>query len=579
MIYNNDDIEKLASELDIVKVIGEYIELKKQGISYRGLCPFHEEKTPSFYVTPSKNIYKCFGCGVGGNSIDFYMKHNNLNYIDAIKELSQKYDIAVRTTTRNEFSQEINKKKEIYTQILEDTLQIFKENIKSEKEIINYLNNRDINMQFINKYEIGYAKNSWNHLLNELKARRYELVDIIAAGVVKQGEKGAYDVFRDRVMFPIYSYSGKIIGFGGRTTEENKDIAKYLNSPESEIFKKGNNLYGLIDRGRVIRKNDYAILVEGYMDVISMHIYGFDMTVATLGTSLTENQAKLLKKYTHNIIIAYDMDEAGKKAIERAANILKKHDFNIRVLELEGAKDPDEFLKKYGRDKFIDNIKKSKEIFDFLYFYYLKYIDISNVIGKKKFIEKFYDFFLNLSNKIEYNIYLDKLSKNIDIDVKALEEHIKYNNKYVYKNIEKNNMIMKNRDEKLELLTLKLILQKKEYLNNFSNILFSNTFYRDIIESIRRNYNRDNLEYAIINDTNLEDYDKDKIIEIIYNIDIISDYDRYYEEIKKSWEFIQLKEEEKEIGIMLGDVSLTNEEKNNLIYKRVEIIKKIKNLF
>lgn len=579
MIYNNDDIEKLASELDIVKVIGEYIELKKQGISYRGLCPFHEEKTPSFYVTPSKNIYKCFGCGVGGNSIDFYMKHNNLNYIDAIKELSQKYDIAVRTTTRNEFSQEINKKKEIYTQILEDTLQIFKENIKSEKEIINYLNNRDINMQFINKYEIGYAKNSWNHLLNELKARRYELVDIIAAGVVKQGEKGAYDVFRDRVMFPIYSYSGKIIGFGGRTTEENKDIAKYLNSPESEIFKKGNNLYGLIDRGRVIRKNDYAILVEGYMDVISMHIYGFDMTVATLGTSLTENQAKLLKKYTHNIIIAYDMDEAGKKAIERAANILKKHDFNIRVLELEGAKDPDEFLKKYGRDKFIDNIKKSKEIFDFLYFYYLKYIDISNVIGKKKFIEKFYDFFSNLSNKIEYNIYLDKLSKNIDIDVKALEEHIKYNNKYVYKNIEKNNMIMKNRDEKLELLTLKLILQKKEYLNNFSNILFSNTFYRDIIESIRRNYNRDNLEYAIINDTNLEDYDKDKIIEIIYNIDIISDYDRYYEEIKKSWEFIQLKEEEKEIGIMLGDVSLTNEEKNNLIYKRVEIIKKIKNLF
>lgn len=579
MIYNNDDIEKLASELDIVKVIGEYIELKKQGISYRGLCPFHEEKTPSFYVTPSKNIYKCFGCGVGGNSIDFYMKHNNLNYIDAIKELSQKYDIAVRTTTRNEFSQEINKKKEIYTQILEDTLQIFKENIKSEKEIINYLNNRDINMQFINKYEIGYAKNSWNHLLNELKARRYELVDIIAAGVVKQGENGAYDVFRDRVMFPIYSYSGKIIGFGGRTTEENKDIAKYLNSPESEIFKKGNNLYGLIDRGRVIRKNDYAILVEGYMDVISMHIYGFDMTVATLGTSLTENQAKLLKKYTHNIIIAYDMDEAGKKAIERAANILKKHDFNIRVLELEGAKDPDEFLKKYGRDKFIDNIKKSKEIFDFLYFYYLKYIDISNVIGKKKFIEKFYDFFLNLSNKIEYNIYLDKLSKNIDIDVKALEEHIKYNNKYVYKNIEKNNMIMKNRDEKLELLTLKLILQKKEYLNNFSNILFSNTFYRDIIESIRRNYNRDNLEYAIINDTNLEDYDKDKIIEIIYNIDIISDYDRYYEEIKKSWEFIQLKEEEKEIGIMLGDVSLTNEEKNNLIYKRVEIIKKIKNLF
>lgn len=579
MIYKKEDLEKLNMELDIVKVIGEYVELKKAGISYKGLCPFHKENTPSFHVTPSKNIYKCFGCNAGGSAIDFYMNYNNLDYITAVKELSEKYDVDIKPVKGDyDFKTEND---EIYYKILEDALNIFIENIYNEsgKEALEYLKKRDLDDKFIQKYNIGYSQNSWNDLLNKLIEKGYDEEAIIEAGLAKRGEKGVYDVFRGRIMFPIYSHLGKIIGFGGRIIEDKKDVAKYLNSPETDIFKKGNNLYGLIEKGIKIRKNDYAILVEGYMDVISSHIYGFDMSVATLGTSLTDNQAKLLKKYTNNIIIAYDMDEAGRNATERAAYILKKYDFNIRILELEGAKDPDEYLKKYGKEDFIIQLKKSKEIFDFLYSNYAKMVDINSIIGKRKFIEKFSEFFKNINNRIEYSLYMDKLSKNTEVSTSVLEEYLKYND-----NIEKNEIISNKSDKNekhdyLELSTVRLILKKKEYLKEFKDIKIEDKLLKKIINFIKENIDNENIEYILLNNKEFEEIEKEKIVNIIYSAESIDNPIQYFEEIKLRWEIAEKQKREKEISQILKEEDLTPDERKNLIYERVEIIKSLKRNF
>lgn len=520
MRYNSEDVDKLIEELNIVEVVGEYVDLKRSGANFKGLCPFHKDTNPSFVVSPSKNICKCFVCGAGGNSIKFYSDYNKIPFGQAIKDLSEKYKIKVKPVKGYDVLRDTNKK---YYEILNEALEYFCEKIFSNegREALEYLSKRKFKPDFISENKIGFAPRGWNNLYDHLLNKGYEINDIVTLGLVKEGEKGHYDAFRDRIMFPIYSPSGNVIAFGGRSLEDRKDIPKYINSPESPVFHKGQNLYGIKEKGNIIRRKAYSIVMEGYMDVLSAHSFGFDVTVASLGTAFTEDQAKLLKRYTSNVILAFDMDNAGRVAAEKSGIILKSHGFNIRVLELENAKDPDEFLKKYGKNEFLKCVKESKEIFDYLYEFYSKEYDLTNLMAKQNFVDRFKSFFQSVETDLEKSLYVDKLSKSLGIDKELLNDILIINNKKIKKKINSEIYTEKKFSEKrsevidkLEMDTLKIILSKPEYYSYFQEKkIKSNLFHRIIVFYNEKDLSGNGVK-MILNSDSFEEEEKKQVIEI-----------------------------------------------------------------
>lgn len=473
MKYRSEDIDNLINQLKIEEVVGEVVELKKSGANYKGLCPFHQDTTPSFSVSPSKNICKCFSCGAGGNPVKFYSEYYKISFEEAAEQLAKKYNIPLRSYKINDKQEKENDK---YYRIMNIAHQFFQDKIfeNEGRNAMEYLSGRGVNPKFIRENELGYAPNSWNDLYDYLIAKGFEKEDIISLGLAKEGEKGIYDVFRNRIMFPIYSPQGSIIAFGGRTLETSKEIPKYINSPDTPIFKKGKNLYGIKDKGNILRKKNYSLLMEGYMDVLSAHLYGFDVALASLGTAFTLEQGQLLKRYTNNVILSLDMDKAGQTATEKTAFILKNLGFNIRVLKFQNAKDPDEFLKKYGKEEFLKAVKNSLEIFDFLYDFYSKEYDLSNIMSKQKFIERFKDFFQNVESNLEKTLYLDKLSKAVNIEKSILQDMLITNNKYremkpsfyAEEKEQSSKSVVKNA---LEDITMELILADINYYEYFKD--------------------------------------------------------------------------------------------------------------
>lgn len=419
-MYRDKNIQKLVDELDIVQVIGEYVVLKKAGANYKGLSPFKEEKTPSFVVSPTKNIYTDFSTGDGGDVIKFYRKINNLSFYEAVNDLARKYNISIKTfyedssrITENEKYYEIMKQAQIY----------FSKNIFNSSEALNYMGNRGYLETDLRKFGIGFAENKWDGLLLYLTNKGYSTDDLLELGLIIKNENGnIFDYFRNRIIFPIYNDNMKIVGFGGRTINTDENTPKYLNSPESKIFKKGKELFGLLNRGEQIRKRGVAILMEGYLDVLTAHKNGFEFAVASLGTAFTTEQAEYLKRYTTNVIIAYDNDSAGKNATVKAANILKKYNFNIRCLTIDGeVKDPDEYLKKYGKKAFLNLLKTTTvEVFEYIYEEYSKDLDLKSIVGKERFINRIKDFMLNVKSEVEKSIYIQKISVELEIDKEVL---------------------------------------------------------------------------------------------------------------------------------------------------------------
>lgn len=473
MKYRSEDIDNLINQLKIEEVVGEVVELKKSGANYKGLCPFHQDTTPSFSVSPSKNICKCFSCGAGGNPVKFYSEYYKISFEEAAEQLAKKYNIPLRSYKINDKQEKENDK---YYRIMNIAHQFFQDKIfeNEGRNAMEYLSGRGVNPKFIRENELGYAPNSWNDLYDYLIAKGFEKEDIISLGLAKEGEKGIYDAFRNRIMFPIYSPQGSIIAFGGRALETSKEIPKYINSPDTPIFKKGKNLYGIKDKGNILRKKNYSLLMEGYMDVLSAHLYGFDVALASLGTAFTLEQGQLLKRYTNNVILSLDMDKAGQTATEKTAFILKNLGFNIRVLKFQNAKDPDEFLKKYGKEEFLKAVKNSLEIFDFLYDFYSKEYDLSNIMSKQKFIERFKDFFQNVESNLEKTLYLDKLSKAVNIEKSILQDMLITNNKYremkpsfyAEEKEQSSKSVVKNA---LEDITMELILADINYYEYFKD--------------------------------------------------------------------------------------------------------------
>ena len=547
-MYKDTDIQKLIDELDIVQVIGEYVTLKRTGSNYKGLSPFREEKTPSFVVSPTKNIFKDFSTGIGGNVISFYMKINNLTFVEALEELARKYDINIKKLNTNKEKANKNSK---YYEIMREAQSYFSVSINNSEEALKYMNNRDFSIEDIRKFEIGFSLNKWDGLLNYLNEKKYDTNDLIELGLVRKNENGnIFDYYRNRIMFPIYNDSMKLVGFGGRTLEKDSSVPKYLNSPDSKIFKKGKELFGLYNKGENIRKKGLAILMEGYLDVLTAHKYGFNNSIASLGTSFTNEQAELLKKYTQNVIIAYDNDDAGTEAIIKVANILKRNDFNIRCLTIENeVKDPDEYLRKYGRKKFLEILKTSKNIFEFLYDYFSKNLNLNEILGKRELISRFKDFFASIQNRTEMNLYIQKLSVELNIDKDVLIEEFvrkesKNNRRFTKKNVYKEKVISKlPKEEKyndLEKDTLKYILKYKSsksskyenHCKNLENKQFNNIIYGEIIEKLK------DIKFDIIKIDNLtlEEEEKEIITTLKLQSEIdIQDEEKQYKDIFVGW--------------------------------------------
>ena len=500
-MYNDKEVQKLLDKLDIVQVISEYVTLKKTGANYKGLSPFREERTPSFVVSPVKNIFKDFSTGIGGNAITFYMKINNISFVEAIEELSRKYNITMSKVVRKNV--ESRSEYNMYYEILSKVENYYVDNLINNKEATKYIENRGFTEEDIKKYNIGFSSNQWDDLYNFLTKEGYGEKELIELGLIKKNENGnIFDVFRNRIMFPIVNSYSKTIGFGGRIIENNENTPKYLNSPDSLVFNKGKELFGLTNRGQDIKKKGFAILMEGYLDVLTSHKYGFNSAVASLGTSLTEDQVILLKKYTNNVVIAYDNDEAGKNAILKAMYIFKKHDFNVKCLVVNDTiKDPDEYLRKRGKKEFTKILKTSIEAFDYLYTEFSKDVDLKNHTAKKGILFKLKDFFSVLSNRIEIDIYINKLSQELSIEKDEIRREFETLGLYKRTKIKKKPETLsietkrKSKYDILEESTLRLILKAPNKLNKFQEKKFENIIYMDLFEKLGKiNFNIDKLK-------------------------------------------------------------------------------------
>lgn len=539
-MYEENEIQDFINKLDIVQVIGEYVNLKKSGANYKGLSPFKPERTPSFTVSPGKNIFKDFSSGIGGDVVTFYMKINNLTFMEAVEELSEKYNVSSSIKFSGSNSNKQSNTLQKFHIILQDALEFYSENIFKNKKALDYLNKRGLDENDIKKFKLGYALENWDGLIERLKNKNYSQDDLLEIGMIKRSNNGNfYDTFRDRIIFPIYNKNQNIVGFGGRALD-GENTAKYINSQESKLFNKSKEVYGLVNRGEKIRKKGFVILMEGYMDVLSAHKNDFENSVASLGTAFTEDQARLLKKYTNNIIIAYDNDEAGKNALFRATYILKKQEFNVKCLFFpKGIKDPDEFFQSNDKKGFIELLKESKDIFEYLFSEFSYDIDIKTIEGKKIFIERFKEFFSSLKNKIEIDIYLDKLSEELGISKKNLEEEIlkkdkkQYNNKSKRK-FEKEEISIKKKlnYDLLEVATLKLILKYPQYYLQFKDKDFRSIILVEILKKLKKF----DFNTKILDNSEIDEEEKKLIFKFSREADLeIEKEEDYYKIIYTDW--------------------------------------------
>lgn len=423
MYYSDEIIEEVRSKNDIVDVISGYVKLKKQGSSYFGLCPFHSEKSPSFSVSRDKQMYYCFGCGAGGNVFTFIMEYENYSFVEALKFLAQRAGVEL---PQEEYSKEAKERADTRSALLEMNklaAKYYYAQLKTEggRQAREYLQNRQLSQETITAFGLGYSSKYSDDLFRYLKMKGYSEEMIIKAGLVNVDEKhGVYDKFWNRVMFPIMDVNNRVIGFGGRVMGDGKP--KYLNSPETLIFDKSRNLYGL-NMARSSRKKN-LIICEGYMDVISMHQAGFNNAVASLGTALTSQQASLLKRYTDEVLIIYDSDEAGVKAALRAIPMLKTAGLSTKVINLRPYKDPDEFIKNMGKEAFQERLDHGMNSFMFELKALEGQYDMEDPQGRTDFFKETAKRLLRFEDEIERSSYIKTIAGTYQVEPEELRKMV-----------------------------------------------------------------------------------------------------------------------------------------------------------
>ena len=461
MAFPASFIDELIARNPIEDVVGQYVSLKRSGANMFGLCPFHGEKTASFSVSPDKGIYYCFGCHKGGGAINFMMELEGLSYPDAVRSLAKRAGLQV---PEDEQYQSRYKAQERLWALHKDAARFFHAQLYAPigKQALDYALGRGMSKSILTTFGVGYAPDSWDFLVKAMKEKGYTQQELLDSGLVTKSQKNdaVYDRFRDRLMFPIIDVRGNVIGFGGRTLKNDKDTAKYLNSPETIIFNKRKNLFGL----NLAKKSKAGslILVEGNIDVVALHQYGFDNAVASLGTSLTEEQATLMTRYAEQIILLYDGDQAGQNATARAIPILEKAGLRVKVLKMRDAKDPDEFLKKFGADKFKLLLEESSNRVEYQLNAIRKKYDLHSDEQKIRYVHESAELICTLDSSVTREVYSNRVAEAAGISVDAMKLEV---NKAFKQRLVKE----KRKQEKIDLSPVKA-LQPKDRSIRYDNM-------------------------------------------------------------------------------------------------------------
>ena len=590
VFYNEDLIEEIRSSNDIVDVISQYVVLKRSGRNFFGLCPFHKEKSPSFSVSPDKQIFHCFGCGVGGNVIHFISKIENIDFKETLEFLAERAGIPLPDNNSYEDNKKQNIKSNIY-KINEYTAKFFHENLykPTSKQAQEYIKFRKLDNKTLKSFLIGYST-TYNELYKALIKEGFKEEDILASGLVSKTDEGTYiDRFRKRLMFPIQDVKGKVIAFGGRVLDDSKP--KYINSSENLVYSKGRNLYGL----NVAKQNklDEIIIVEGYMDAVSLFQRGITNVVASLGTALTEAQGRLLRKYSQKIVIGYDSDGAGQAATIRGLEILQNLGCDVRVLQIEGAKDPDEFVVKYGSGRFNIIVEKAISLIEFKIKILSKDLDLENINDKIRFLNEIAKVLASVDNEIEKEIYIDKISNEYKISKEAIYAEVnkqseKINN--VNSNILEKRTIIKTKkqddsmpkeDLKRENMIISLIINNNAYERikdiikpEDLKLVQNQKILRKLYEEFPKGDINSNNVLNLFEDQDLINH----LTEILAGDYEIINVDKAIEDIINKYKEEKLRNKKEEIMEKINNKTISPEEKTELLKEVMDINRELKKL-
>lgn len=503
--YSDELLEEIRSRNDIVDVVSQYVSLKRKGRNYFGLCPFHNEKSPSFSVSPDKQIFHCFGCNVGGNVFHFIMKIENVSFFESVAILATRAGIELPTVTSGYDEAKTKLKNEVYKLNL-DAAEFYHQNLykPTSKTAQEYIKKRKLDNNTLKSFLIGYAGTS-NELLSYLKSKGYSEEVMLASALIGKSREGRlYDKFRNRIMFPIQDIRNRVIAFGGRNVVQKEKYdafdPKYLNSPENIVYSKGRNLFGLnvakrhAENGMLKR----LLIVEGYMDAISLYQRGITNVVASLGTALTDNQGRLLRRNAEQVILGYDSDGPGQNAIMRGIDILRSMGVDIRVLQISGAKDPDEFVLKYGPDRFRKCMDNAISVVEFKVKVLKKDLNLDNISDKIKFLNEMAKVLATVDNTMEREVYIDKLSETYNITKEAIYSEV---NKILFKTDakvqtlerRKEPIIIKNEQTKVDSATL-----RREKMLIYLLINHQNDAFKRINSVVKVEYIKDETNKKIV---------------------------------------------------------------------------------
>ena len=575
--YSDELIDEIRNSNDIVDVISQYVVLKRSGRNFFGLCPFHKEKSPSFSVSPDKQIFHCFGCGVGGDVFRFIGKIEGLDFRETVEMLADKSGIILPTIDNPRENKMQALKSKVY-EINKIAAEFYHEHLykPTSKIAQDYIKKRRLDNNTLKTFLIGFACN-YDELYQELKKHGFTEEEILASSLVNKTNNGKFvDRFRNRLMFPIKDVRDRVIAFGGRVLDDSKP--KYINSPENIVYSKGRNLYGLNVAKQA--KQSKIIIVEGYMDAISLYQRGINNVVASLGTALTEGQGRLLRKYASEIIIGYDSDGAGQAATMRGLEILKNLGYDIRILQLEGAKDPDEFVIKYGTGRFNLYVDKAISLVEFKVKMLKKDLNLEVSNDKIKFLNEVANILSKVDNEIEREIYIEKIVSEYSVSKEAIYSQI---NKLIYSNnigskiLEKPNFqIVKKIEGKKEVS--EAIIRRENLI-----IYLLLNYKQDAYEKIKKQISPENIkseinkkiiqklyeEFEKGNSNNVLDlFEEEEIINhltyiMAYNFDI-TDEKKAIEDILSVYQKETMTEEKNNIIKQLEDSNLTKEERASL---------------
>lgn len=503
-MITKETIAKINDEADIIDVLGDFISMKKAGSNYKANCPFHNEKTPSFVISPAKQIYKCFGCGKAGDSVKFVMEHEHFSYVEALKYLAQKYNIEIEETQRSpEMIEQQSKREGLYV-INEFAKNFFVENMFEHEEGktigLSYFQERGFSEAIIKKFQLGFALAAYSALTDKALEKGFQLEMLQKAGLSSKKENTKLDFFRERVMFPIHGVSGKVLGFGGRILKSNVKAPKYINTPDTDIYDKSKVLYGIFYAKNAIRKEDECFLVEGYTDVISLNQAGIENVVSSSGTSLTKDQVRLIKRYTENVTVLYDGDAAGIKAALRGIDIILENGLNVKVVLLPENQDPDSFVREKGFAGFQAFITENRK--DFILFKLELLLEEANndPVKKAALVGDILESISKIPDPIKRSIYLKESSNLLGVSEQILLNESNKKRKDILSKQRKDEQRQEERLVENQAIVDELVQHDQDYIEAGINIeKFERDVIRTLLEYGSKPYSEDQLtaEYIL----------------------------------------------------------------------------------